>query len=105
MIQAPETVGDVTLDEPCCPRPFIRHLAERGVAATTGAETVLAVRESRFIISLQEEADHFTDEFVRPWRHAERPSGPVFLRDIDPVRAENLVRGSGQQGCSSVLRP
>jgi hypothetical protein len=23
----------------------------------------------------------------------------------DPVRAENLVRGSGQQGCSSVLRP
>ncbi len=64
MIKTPEAVGDVTLNEPGRPSPFVCYLAERGVAATAGTETVRVVRESRFIISLQEEADHFADKFV-----------------------------------------
>jgi hypothetical protein len=31
--------------------------------------------------------------------------GSIVFTLAYPVRAENLVRGSGQQGCSSVLRP
>jgi hypothetical protein len=64
MIKTPETVGDITLNEPGRPSPFVCYLAECGVAAAAGTETVRAVRESWFIIGFQEEADHFTDEFV-----------------------------------------
>jgi hypothetical protein len=64
MIKTPEAVGNISLNKPGRPSPFVCYLAERGVAATAGTETVRAVRESRLIISLQEEADHFTDEFV-----------------------------------------
>ena len=64
MIKTPEAVGNISLDKPGRPSPFVCYLAERGVAATAGTETVRAVREPRLIISFQEKADHFTDDFV-----------------------------------------
>ena len=45
MIEAPETVGDVSLDEPGRPFQMSRHLAQRGVAAPAGTETVGTVGE------------------------------------------------------------
>ena len=39
---------------------------QRGVAAAAGTETVRAVREPRLVVRLQQQADHFTDELVRP---------------------------------------
>jgi hypothetical protein len=34
------------------------------VAAPAGTETVGVVRELRLVVGLQQEADHFADEFV-----------------------------------------
>src|SRR5260370_40949869 len=39
MIQRPEAVGDIALDEPVRPLPDLNHLAQRGVAAPGRAET------------------------------------------------------------------
>ena len=43
MVEAPETVSKVTLDEPARPGPGVGHLPQRGVAAPAGAKTVGAV--------------------------------------------------------------
>ena len=40
VVQRPEAVGDVSLDEPGRPGPDVFHLAQRGVAAAAGTETV-----------------------------------------------------------------
>ena len=66
MIQGPETVGDVSLDEPGRPGPGDRHLAQCRVASSPGTETVGVVRERRFVVRLQEQAHHLADELVGP---------------------------------------
>jgi len=53
VIETPETVGEVSLDEPGCPAPCLHDLAQRGVAATAGTETVRAAGEQRFVVRLQ----------------------------------------------------
>ena len=72
VVQRPEAVGDVSLDKPGRPGPDVFHFAQRGVAAAARAETVRAAGELRLVICLQQEADHFADEFIRPGRQAER---------------------------------
>ena len=49
-------------------------LAQCGVAATAGTETVRAAGKLRLIIRLQQEADYLADQLIRPRRHAERAS-------------------------------
>ncbi len=61
------------------------YLAECGVAPPAGTETVGTVGERRLVVRLQEEADHFADNLVRPGRQAERSPFPVLFRDIDPL--------------------
>ena len=58
---------------------------QRGVAAPAGTETVGAVGEPRLVVRLQQEADHFADELVRPGRQPERACLPILLRDVDPL--------------------
>ena len=92
MVKRPETIGDVSLDEPGRPGPGVGYLAQCGVAAAAGAETVGTVGERRLVVRLQQEADHLADELVRPGRQAERPRLPVLLRDIDPLdRLESVA--------------
>jgi hypothetical protein len=85
VIERSETIGDISLNEPGRPRPCLGYLAQCGVAAAAGAETMGTVGERRLVVRLQQEADHLADELVRPGRQAERPRLPVLLRDIDPL--------------------
>lgn len=43
MVETPETVGEVTLNEPARPTPAVRHLPQRGMAAPVGAKPVRAL--------------------------------------------------------------
>src|SRR5664279_1330610 len=72
MIQSPEAIGDITLDEPRGPGPESLYLPQRGVAASLGSESVRVVGERRLVVRLQEQADHLPDEFVRPGRQSQR---------------------------------
>src|SRR3974377_2307770 len=85
MVKTAEAVGNVSLDKPGCPGPFSCHLAQGGVAAATGTETVRAARKPRLVISLQQEADYLAHEFIRPRRQAQRSHFPVLLGNIDPL--------------------
>jgi len=40
MIQAPEAIGNITLDKPGCPGPGAGYLRQCGMAAAAGTETV-----------------------------------------------------------------
>ena len=66
MVQGPEAVGDVTLDEPHGPGPGFLHFPQRGVAAPAGPEPVRTVGELRLVVRLQQQAHHFADELIRP---------------------------------------
>ena len=66
MIQAPETVGDITLDEPGRSGPHIGYLRQRGMAAPAGTETMRAAGELRLVIRFQQDANHFADDLIRP---------------------------------------
>jgi hypothetical protein len=64
MVQAAEAVCDITLDEPGGPGPGFLDFPERGMAAASFPEPVRLVREPRLVDRLQQEADHFADEFA-----------------------------------------
>src|SRR6266498_5223934 len=64
----PKTVGDVSLDEPGRPGPGFCYLPQSGMAASAGAEAVRAIGEGRFVVCLQQQAHHFTDQLIRPGR-------------------------------------
>src|SRR5438067_11495030 len=54
------------------------------MTASPWPESVGPVGERRFVVRLQQQADHFADEFVRPGRQSQRAGLPVLLRDVDP---------------------
>src|SRR6266581_4464772 len=58
MVERPETISDISLDKPGRPCPCVSYL--------------------------QQEADYFTDELVRPGRQAERSRFPILLGNMDP---------------------
>jgi hypothetical protein len=92
MVKFPETVGEVTLDEPRGTGPGHGHLPQRGVAAPTRAEPVRAVGERRLVVRLQQQAHHLTDQLVRPGRQAQRAQFPVAFRDVGaPHRGEPVA--------------
>jgi hypothetical protein len=59
-----EAAGDVSLDKPHGPGPCLLDFPERGMTAAPFPETVRPVRELRFVIRLQQEADHFPGELI-----------------------------------------
>ena len=61
VVERPEAVGDVALDEPVRPLPDVNHLAERGVAAPAGAEPVGTAGELRLVVRLEQQAHHLSD--------------------------------------------
>ena len=67
-----ETLGNIALYKPGRPGPGYCHLTQGGMAAPAGAETVGAVGELGLVVRLQQQADHFADQLVRPRRQAER---------------------------------
>jgi hypothetical protein len=86
VIQAAEAVGDVALNKPGYPGPGFAYLPQCGMTPSPFPEAVRPVREDRLVIRLQEETDHFADQFIGPRRHTERAEFPVFLRDPDAAR-------------------
>jgi site-specific DNA recombinase len=66
MVKPVEALGDIALDKPARPGPGSRHLAQGGVATPAGPVTVGAIGELRLVIRLQQQADHFAEQLVRP---------------------------------------
>lgn len=97
VIQRPEAVGDVSLDEPGRPGPSVGDLPQRGVTASPWPEPVGPIGERRFVVCLQQQADHLTDEFARPGRQPQRAGLPVPLRDVHPPHRE---RNGSARGAS-----
>jgi hypothetical protein len=64
MINFPEAVRYVSLDEPHGPGPGILHIPQHGMAAPPFPEAVRAAREPRLVIRLKEQAHHLADELV-----------------------------------------
>jgi site-specific DNA recombinase len=85
VVQGPEAIGDISLDEPGRPGPDVFHLAQCGVAAPAGTETVGTAGKPRFVIRLQQEADHLANDLTRPGWQAERPELSALLRDVNPL--------------------
>src|SRR6266498_4121507 len=65
MVQGPETVGDVTLDEPHRPVPLVIDFLQGGMAPAAWAETVGAAGELRLVVRLLQ-------QLVRPRRQPQR---------------------------------
>ena len=68
MVERPEAVGDVALDEPGCPVPVVSDLQQGRVAPAAGPEPVGAVGELRLVVGLQQEPDDLLQQLVRPGR-------------------------------------
>ena len=84
MIQRPETVGDVALDEPHRSAPLTLDLPQGGVTPASWAEPVGAVGELRLVIRLQQGTDHLLQQLVRPCRQSQRTLlRRVLLVDVD----------------------
>jgi hypothetical protein len=84
VVKRPEAVSDIPLDEPGRSGPGVGHLPQRGVTASAWPEPVGPVGEDRFVVGLQQQAHHFTDQLVRPGRQTQRSCLPVLLRDERP---------------------
>src|SRR5260370_29782315 len=84
LVETPETIGEVSLDEPCCPGPSFCHVPQCGVASQAWTETVRRIGELRLVVRLKQQADHLAEQFIRPCRHAERAGLPVLFRDVYP---------------------
>src|SRR5262249_56113462 len=72
MVQGPKTVGDVALDEPHRPVPLVIDLLQGGMAPAAWAEPVGTVGELRLVIRLQNQAQDFLQQLVRPRRQTQR---------------------------------
>src|SRR6266511_3215277 len=72
-----KALGDVALDEPVGPVPDLDHLAQRGVAAASGAKPVRAVGELHVVVRVEEQAHHLGEQLVRPARQPQRTPLPI----------------------------
>src|SRR6266545_5646765 len=77
-----KALGDIALDEPVGSVPDLDHLAQRGVAAATWAESVGAVGELHVVVRVEQQAYHLGQQLVRPARQPQRAPLPVAFRDI-----------------------
>jgi hypothetical protein len=68
----PKAVGDVTLDEPHRSPPLVVDLQQGTMTPAAGAEPVGAVGELRLVVRLQDQAEHFLQQLVRPGRQSQR---------------------------------
>jgi hypothetical protein len=66
MVKTAEAVGDVALEEPHGPGPGLLDIPQRGMASASFPETVRRAGEARLVDRLQQEADHFADQLIRP---------------------------------------
>src|SRR6266852_2282161 len=87
MVETAEAVGDVTFDEPRCSAPPRVDRLQGGVTATAGPEPVGVVGELRLVVRLQQQAQYFLQQLVRPGRQSQRAFlVRPFLLDVDPPR-------------------
>ena len=64
VIESVKALGDIALDKPAGPGPGSRHLAQGAVTTPAGPVTVGMIGELRLVIRLQQQADHFAEQFV-----------------------------------------
>src|SRR3954447_20795911 len=86
-----EAAFDIALDEPLHASPFLGDLPQRRVATPPLAEAVGVVAEPWFVIGIEQEADGFLHELIRPRGQTERALLAVFLRDVRPPRRRPSV--------------
>ncbi len=93
MVQGPETVGDVALDEPHRPVPLVIDLLQGGVTAAARAEPVGAVGELRLVVRLQDQAQYLLQQLVRPGRQPQRSLfHRILLLDVSaPYRGPSVT--------------
>jgi hypothetical protein len=72
VIQPIETLGDVSLDEPCCPSPRFGYFRQSSVTALARPEAVGVLGELRLVIRFQQGTDHFLQQLVRPRGQTQR---------------------------------
>ncbi len=61
MVERPEAISDVALDEPRGSGPAVVYLPQGGVTSSSFPEAVRPGGESRLVVRLQQEANHFAD--------------------------------------------
>src|SRR5712692_9729134 len=84
MVNTVKAPFDVSLDEPFGSFPNVDNRGQRRVTAAFGSEPVGVVGKLGLIVSLQERAHYFLQQFVLPRRDTERALLPVRLRDVSP---------------------
>src|SRR5262245_40298182 len=75
---------DVALDEPLDPSPVPGDLREGSVTTSAGPKAVRMRAELRLVVGVQQGAQHFLQQFVRPGRYPERSHLPRLFGDIRP---------------------
>src|SRR5262249_31305220 len=83
MIERPETIGEVSLNEPGRPSPGVGHFAQCGVASPAGTIPVGVAGEPGLVVRLQQQADYFADQLVRPRGQSQRSPFPVAFPDVE----------------------
>ena len=83
MVKALEALRHVACDIPLGPGPRLLHGREGRVTAAARPQAGGVVAKLRLIVGLQERAQNFLQQLVRPRRQAQRAEFlPVLLRDI-----------------------
>jgi hypothetical protein len=72
MVQGPRTIGDIALNEPRRSAPLTLDLLQSGMTPAAWAEPVGTAGELRLVIRLQQGADHFLQQLIRPCRQPQR---------------------------------
>jgi hypothetical protein len=104
VVEVVEAPLDVRLDEPGGPVPGPVDLRQRRVATAARPKAVGAVGELRVVERLQDQADAFLEQLVRPGREAEWAQRPVPFRDMHAPDGRPAIPLLAEQGDDPVDR-
>ena len=82
MVNVVEKALEVSFDEPLDSINAVAYIAQCGMAASTGTESVGCRQKYRFIYCFQYHSKHFLHELVRECRYPQRPQSDIAFRDI-----------------------
>lgn len=77
-----EAAFDIALDEPLHASPFLGDLPQRRMATPPLAEAVGVVAEPWFVIGIEQEADGFLHELIRPCGQTKRALLAIVSLDV-----------------------
>src|SRR5260370_5357990 len=86
MVEVIEATRYVAFQEPRCSAPSVVNLPQCRVASTSFPEAVRMIAERWLKVRAQDHSDHFSEQFVRPHRQAERALVSILFGDVDATR-------------------